>query len=178
MQIIDDDKVGLWLKQKGLSIRARKIVFSEGSIFNIGMEIPASSSRSMLLASVLSMLGEQTSFSGGLFWISTWGIWTAWSAEFGEYMITNLRAQGGPVVPLSNQSGHLLDPTDKMLTSALLWQTMLLNWDSFYIPSAADYVVEISHDELCWVICCDYSRSISIETELKPWNPQRREVFR
>jgi hypothetical protein len=175
MQIIDDNNVALWLESHGLSLKGRKITFPNGPTYNIAVEIPTGSSRSMSLASVLGLLGHQAQFSGGLLWISTWGIWTTWSTEFGEYLVSNLRAQGGPVLPPSGQSGHLFGSGDKMLADALLWQTMLLNWDGFYIPKSAEYVVEISHDELCWVVCSSHSRSINLQAELKPWNPRMRE---
>lgn len=176
MHIISDNDVSLWLKQRGRFIRDRKILFPKGPLYNIGIEIPASSSRSMSLASALCMLDGRADFRGGMFWISTWGIWDTWSTEFGEYVITSLRAQGGPVTPLSNQSGHLLGPDDAMLANALIWQTMLLQWDGFYIPNSADYIVEISHDELCWFVCRDRALSMKIEAALKPWNPQRRDA--
>lgn len=177
MQIISDSDVSLWLKEKGLYMRDREIVFPKGPIYNIGIEIPASSSRSMSLASILCMLSEQADFSGGMFWISTWGIWDTWSTDFGEYVITSLRARGGPVKPLSNQSGHLLGPDDAMLAFALVWQTMLLKWDGFYIGNSAEYIVEISHDELCWFVCRDRNLSINIEAALKKWKPQRRDAL-
>lgn len=173
MELINDQAVGEWLRQKGLELNNRRVSLRGSVMPFIVVEIPKESMRCLALCAQLLLLNDSVTCPHQLFWISTWKIWSEWNDDFGQFVISNLRAQTKKLIPLSEASGHLFDNSDQQIAIAILWQTMLFNWDAFLVANE-EYVVECSHDELVWITTKTEAKHQTILDALSTWNPKIR----
>jgi hypothetical protein len=174
MQLMTDREVALWAAQHGIDQRGRKLQFSEPYKSWIVFEMPVSARQLMGLCRDLLLLGTSAQPTADLIWISTWGIWSTDHDDFGEFIVTLLRSQSGEINPLDNKSGHLFNPEERLLSSAILWQTMNFNWDSVLVPATGDHIVKISHDDLVWISCKTEAKHRQLLASLSHWKPQSR----
>ena len=174
MQLMTDREVALWAAYHGIEQQGRKLQFSEPYRFWVAFEIPESAKDRMGLCRDLLLLGTSAQPIADLIWISTWGIWSTDHDDFGEFIVTRLRSQSGKIHPLDNKSGHLFEPEERLLSSAILWQTMNFNWDSYLVPDTGDHIVKIDHHELVWISCKTEVTHHQLLGSLSHWKPQSR----
>jgi hypothetical protein len=129
-----------------------------------------------VLAGDLLLLGDADERVSNLVWISTWKVWNDWSDELGAFIVTNLRAKTGDVVSLDEKSAQIFDGDERKLSTAIVWQTMLLNWDLFIVPKTGAYIVECSHDELVWIMCKTEEIHNHLLDRLAHWKPMTRQL--
>ena len=177
MKLITDHEVAIWVARRGIEKRERKLMFSNPHGPWIVFESPVSAKERIALCEDLRLLGNSNESASHLLWISTWRIWSDWFDDFGEFMVDHLRGQPGAVMPLSEKSGHILGRNDAMLATAILWQTLLFNWDAYLVPESGEHIVECSHDELVWVMCKTDEAHEQALTDLSRWKPRTREFI-
>jgi hypothetical protein len=177
MKLMTDSEVAVWCAQCGIEQRGRKLTFSNPYRSWIAIELPALTTERIALSGDLLLLGNSGETGESLIWITTWKIWSTWYDDLGEFVVTKLRAQGGEARPLIDQSGHLLTSGEGVLSTAMLLQTMLFNWDAFLVPSTGDHIIQNSHDELVWISCKSYDAHLLALEQLSRWKPKTREFI-
>ena len=178
MQLLTDDAVRLWAADRGIQMRGRKLVYSHPHTAWIAIEMPPLATDRMLLAADLLNLGEPVPPIINLLWLSTWRIWSEWNDDFGEFIITTLRNQGGVITSLKNESGHLFGPDERKLACAIFWHTMLFNWYAYLAPITGNHIIECSHDEIVWIMCKGSAAHNQALLQLERWKPRQKEYIK
>jgi len=175
MKILTDQEVSAWCSHHGIEKQGRKLVFGRPYENWVVIDMPKMATERMMLCIDLLLLGGVDESITDLIWISTWRIWSDWNDDFGEFMVAKLRAQADEAPsPLGEASGHLLSLDERTLSTALLWQMMLFNWDCFLVPATGEHIVECSHDEIVWIMCRTGAAHERALINLSRWKPKIR----
>lgn len=130
----------------------RRLHFAEAQSYSITINLRVKEPHQLIyLARLIAHLGhEESHFSHGLVWLTTWGVWGAPEEAIGFKTLEQFRRSYGENRSLEAAPGHYFRHDEFTESVCCLLQPMLVGWDAYYVPSwfagGIDYFVAVSHD--------------------------------
>jgi hypothetical protein len=130
----------------------RKLYFADAQAPSITLDLRVKEPHQLIhLARLVAHLGyEETHFSHGYLWITTWGVWNAREEAIGFKTLEQFRRSYGENRSLEAAPGLYFRHDEFTESVCCLLQPMLVGWDAYYVPTWTsghlDYFVAVSHD--------------------------------
>jgi len=122
--------------------QARKIL--------IDLRLPEPHQLVFLARRAASLFCDEQHFRSAYLWVTQIGVWDANVEGVALSVLERYRQASGENRSLNVAPGHLFRPDEFLDSVGCLVQPMLVGWDAYYIPEAADgaleYFVFVNHD--------------------------------
>lgn len=159
MKILNDAAALEWLEDRALGKAMGLNHFDSAPIGwskrIVRLPLSGDAKRLLGLAYVLLMSlvpdDEEENYGGGVIGIISWDIWSEGAERVG-HLVTNSLLGSGHLASRLEPPTVLYDHGELLSAHAMLLQPMVFQWDAYYIPTAAEYIVVISHDEFASVL--------------------------
>ncbi len=171
MRVMDTSEARRWCENRGIIVRMDgdvPTISHSAKSRRVSVDAPPAVARSAALLRALMLVGAdndvETSFEGGLLWFREWTIWSPALDRLGMYIVDALRGNRGQLDAYPAQefgAGELLQ------AHAAVLQPVLFQWDAYFVPSSAAYVIFISHESAIEVDASDEDTVDDVLVRLK-----------
>ncbi len=152
MKALTKDEIHSWVaSQPNLMVEEEGLRFRSSGVQELHFHYPTGEGQLIHFSRLLASLHhEESTFAGGLLWITTWGVWSDWVEDIGRKTVSMLRGENNALAAVWETPGQLFSKDELLASVAFLLQPILVGWDAYYCPlfkdQATDFLVKISHD--------------------------------
>ena len=173
MQALTNEQARGWCERKAVSLsRDGYPYFDRHKPYSIAVDLPEKPYELVALTNAVLPYSESTPFQGALLWIRRFGVWGEVAERFGMRVVEAVRCMHGQRVTMDDAPASAFEEGELVDLHVSFLQPLLIGWDSFMIPDAADYVVSTTHDGLTYVLSRTAQTHGRILAELEAWHPR------
>jgi hypothetical protein len=153
MKCVDAKDFGAWCPNTELKLSSRGGLYYKKHPYGLRLNMNNDRHQALYIASHISSFNPDSAAVGII--VKETGIWSEEVESVGLYLLRILRASCAEDRPLQESRLHLFEPNEIVQANALLSLILLVGWEGYYTPQNGKYFVNLSHDDVTYVVSED-----------------------
>ncbi len=153
MKCVDAKDIGAWCPNPNLKLSGRSGLYYKKHPYGLRLNMDNDRHQALYIASHITSFNSKPTAVGII--IKEIGIWSEEAESVGFFLLTQFRASCAEDRPLQESRLHIFDEHERVQANALLALIMLVGWEGYYTPKDGKYFLNLSHDDVTYVVSED-----------------------